>query len=75
MRTADGAAQAAEVKVLSALAVQPVMDDIGPKFERVTGHKLVITFASMGAIVRLGQAGAHPHRAIVHPTARVQNFA
>jgi molybdate transport system substrate-binding protein len=42
---AQGAAEAAELKVLSALAMQPVMADLGPKFERATGHTLVIRFA------------------------------
>jgi molybdate transport system substrate-binding protein len=37
--------------------LQPVMGDLGPKFERVTGHKLVITFAPLGGIVKLVQDG------------------
>ena len=54
---AQGAAEAAEIKVLSALALQPVMVDLGPKFERATGHTLVITFAPLGGIVKLVQTG------------------
>jgi molybdate transport system substrate-binding protein len=38
------AAEAAEVKVLSALAMSPVMNELGPQFERATGHNLVIQF-------------------------------
>ena len=38
------AAEAAELKVLSAIGMQAVMEDLGPKFERATGHKLAITF-------------------------------
>src|SRR6266508_6159855 len=41
------AAEAAEIKVLSALAMMPVMEDVGPKLERVTGHKLAITFEAV----------------------------
>ena len=41
------AAEAAELKVLSAIAMQTVMEDLGPKFERATGHKLAITFATL----------------------------
>ena len=48
-------AGAAELGVLSALAMQPVMEDLGPKFERATGHKLVITFAPLGGIVKIAQ--------------------
>ncbi len=54
---AQGPAEADELKVLSALALQPVMEDLGPKFERVTGHKLVITFGPLGGIVKLVQDG------------------
>jgi molybdate transport system substrate-binding protein len=48
---------AAELKVLSALGMQAVMEDLGPKFERATGHKLAITFATLGATVKRVQSG------------------
>jgi molybdate transport system substrate-binding protein len=51
------AAEAAEIKVLSALGMMPVMEDLGPKFERATGHKLAITFATLGAIVKRVEDG------------------
>jgi len=51
------AAHAAEFKVMSAIAMQPVMEDLGPKFERATGHKLAITFATLGATVKRVQGG------------------
>jgi len=35
--------------------MQPVMEDLGPKFERATGHKLVITLAPLGGIVKIVQ--------------------
>ena len=50
-------AQAAEMKVLSAIAMQPVMEDLGPKFERATSHKLAITFDSAGGVVKRVQGG------------------
>lgn len=50
-------AEAAEVKVLSAIGMQAVMEDLGPKFERASGHKLAISFATAGATVKLVQAG------------------
>ena len=50
-------AQAAEVKVLSAFGMQSVLEDLGPKFERATGHKLALTFATGGATVKHVQGG------------------
>jgi molybdate transport system substrate-binding protein len=50
-------ASAAEIKVLSALGMQEIMDDLGPKFERASGHKLAITFGTLGAVVKRVQGG------------------
>jgi len=50
-------AEAAELKVLSAIGMQSVLEDLGPKFERVTGHKLSMTFATAGAAVARAEAG------------------
>jgi molybdate transport system substrate-binding protein len=50
-------AEAAELKVLSAFGMQSVLEDLGPKFERATGHKLAITFATGGATVKRVQGG------------------
>ena len=47
-----GAAEAAEVKVLCAAAMRSVMNELGPGFERATGHKLVIQFDVVGALKR-----------------------
>jgi ABC-type molybdate transport system substrate-binding protein len=33
-------AEAAELKVLSAFGMQSVLEDLGPRFERATGHTL-----------------------------------
>ena len=51
------AAEAAELKVISAIGMQSVMEDLGPKFERASGHKLAITFGSWGAVVKRVQGG------------------
>jgi molybdate transport system substrate-binding protein len=48
---------AAELKVLSAIGMQSVLEDLGPKFERATGHKLFFTFTTAGAAVKRAQAG------------------
>ena len=50
-------AEAAELKVLSAFGMQSVMEDLGPKFERATGHKLAMKFAAGGATVKDAQDG------------------
>jgi hypothetical protein len=51
-------AEAAELKVLSAIGMRLVMEDLGPQFERVSGHKLAITFAAGGVTVKRIQDGA-----------------
>ena len=51
------AAKAAEIKVLSYGGIRQVMEDLGPKFERATGHNLAITFGSLGAVVKRVQGG------------------
>jgi len=50
-------AVAAEIKVLSANGMREVMEDLGPQFERATGHRLTITFATLGVIVQRVQGG------------------
>ena len=47
----------AELKVLSAIGMQSVLEDLGPRFERATGHKLAISFATAGAAVKRAQGG------------------
>ncbi len=51
------AAEAAEIKVLSANGMREVMEDLGPKFERASGHKLAITFGNLAVIVKRVQDG------------------
>ena len=50
-------AEAAELTVLSAFGMQSVLEDLGPKFERATGHTLAISFATGGATVKRAQDG------------------
>jgi len=51
------AAEAAELKVLCAVGMQQLMETLGPKFERATGHKLEITFATLGPALKRVQDG------------------
>jgi molybdate transport system substrate-binding protein len=54
---AGSASECAELKVLAANGIQAVVEDLGPKFERATGHKLAITFSTGGATVKRAQDG------------------
>jgi molybdate transport system substrate-binding protein len=51
------AAEAAEVRVIAGAAISPVMAELGPQFERATGHKLVIQYGIAGTIKRQIEAG------------------
>ena len=59
------AAEAAEIKVLSARGIRPIMEDLGPKFERATGHKLAITFTTLGDAVKRVQDGETADVAVI----------
>lgn len=52
-----GAAAAAEIKVFSTIGVRAVMQELGPRFESATGHKLVISFDVANALKRRIDAG------------------
>ncbi len=52
-----GIVQASEIKVLSAVAMKAALDDLGPEFERKTGNKLVISYATAGVIKDRIQGG------------------
>ena len=41
---------AAEIRLVSAAAMQSVFKEIGPAFERFSGHKLIIHYGTIGAI-------------------------
>ena len=50
-------ANAAEIKLLVALGMKDVLDDLGPKFERASGHKLAIKLGTLGQIVKMVEGG------------------
>jgi molybdate transport system substrate-binding protein len=53
------ASSAAEVKVLSAVAIQPALDDLARDFERKTGSKVKVDYATAGIVrdrIRDGEA-------------------
>ena len=43
---ASTAAAGAELTFFSAVGIQEVMEDLAPKFERASGNKVVVTFAT-----------------------------
>jgi molybdate transport system substrate-binding protein len=43
--------------VLCAVAMQQLMEDLGPKFEQATGHKVLPTFATLGPSLKRVQDG------------------
>jgi molybdate transport system substrate-binding protein len=51
------AAGAAEIRLLSAAAMQSVFKDISAEFERTSGHKLSITYTTIGGITERIQRG------------------
>jgi molybdate transport system substrate-binding protein len=51
------AAEAAEVKLISATPMRAVIKELGPQFERETGHKLVTKFVSGPVVKREIDAG------------------
>jgi molybdate transport system substrate-binding protein len=50
-------ADAAEIKVLCAIALQQLMENLGPKFERATGHRITMTIAPLGQALKRLQDG------------------
>ena len=51
-------AAAAEIKVIGLTGMTPLMKELGPQFERTTGHKLVMRFGSGAEGKRLIETGA-----------------
>lgn len=52
-----GYAGAAEIKVFSTIGVQAALEELTPKFEKATGNKLNITWATAAILVKRVQAG------------------
>jgi molybdate transport system substrate-binding protein len=55
--TQRSVANAAEIKVLSAVGVKPVMVELIPKFEQSSGHGVKIDYGTVGALVGRVQRG------------------
>jgi molybdate transport system substrate-binding protein len=55
-----GPALAAELRILSAASMQTVLKQVGPEFERASGHTLVVQYDTMGAIQQRVTRGESP---------------
>src|SRR3954468_18919290 len=55
--TAGGAARAAEIKLLCAVALHPAIDVLIPDFEKSSGHKVTVAYGNAGAIADRFQKG------------------
>src|SRR3954452_11610752 len=55
--TAEGAATAAEIKLLCAVALHPAIDALIPDFEKSSGHKVTVAYGNAGAIADRFQKG------------------
>jgi molybdate transport system substrate-binding protein len=64
---AHGAAQAADVRVLSAGAMQPVIEILSPHFERATGHRLVVKYGTGPRVLKWIESGEAFDVAIANP--------
>ena len=65
--TAPRTAAAAEIKVLSAIALQTALDDLAAQFEKSWGHKVTIGYATVGALTNRIQKGEAADVAIATP--------
>src|SRR4051812_10540609 len=54
---AHAAVKAAEVKVLSAVAMQAALDDLARAFEQATGHRVTVSYATAGVLAGRIQSG------------------
>jgi molybdate transport system substrate-binding protein len=61
-----GIADAADIKVLSAVAMKPALDELAREFEQTTGHKVTLGYATAG-IVRDRIRGDEPVDVAIMP--------
>src|SRR5260370_3765271 len=57
--------QAAELKILAGGSMTGSLNELGPQFERSSGHKLVIHFDSTPNLIKLATSGAPFDLAVV----------
>ena len=67
MASTHGMAQAAEVNLFASAAIKPVIEVLGPSFERASGHRLISRFELTPAVKSQIEAGATFDVAIANP--------
>src|SRR5712664_512163 len=56
---------AAEIKVLAGSAIQPVMGEVIPPFERKSGHRVVFDYGTVGGMAERVRKGQKADLAVV----------
>jgi molybdate transport system substrate-binding protein len=65
---AAGVAHAADIRVLAGSAVQPVMEELVPAFERESGHRVIFEWGAAGGMAqRVGQGDAADAAVVTAP--------
>ena len=62
-----GGAYAAEIKVLSTMALRSVMEQLIPEFERASGHRIVIEYDTANIMANRVRAGEPVDLAMLTP--------
>jgi molybdate transport system substrate-binding protein len=60
-------AEAAEIRVIGLAGMTPLMNELGPQFERARGHRLIMRFGSGAEGKRLIEAGEAFDLAVLNP--------
>jgi len=68
------AVNAAEIRVLTVIGMGAVLTELGPQFERASGHKLLMSFLTSGEVVtRIG--GGEAADIVIMPRQGIDQFA
>ena len=63
----QGHAKSAEIKILSVVPLKTSLDELGPQFERDTGHKLIVEYDGSSQLKRRLEAGEAFDTALIYP--------
>jgi molybdate transport system substrate-binding protein len=61
------AANGADLKILSPHAIRPALNDLVPEFERLSGHRVIVSYATTSNLVKDIKAGKTADVAILPP--------
>src|SRR5436853_999769 len=63
----QGHAKSAEIKILSVVPLKTSLDELGPQFERSTGHKLIVDYDGSSQLKCRLEAGEAFDIAVIYP--------